>query len=214
MIIIPIGLQCTNASFKKNINKSSKTLPFDWMFATPKFVFEMLELLLDKDMNINELVENHFFLCEKRAGMNTVENYYSDENGAALYNIKYKCIFPHDTYTQETIDKYIRRFYRLKEIILNSDEKLCFIYSSQSSLHNGNFTIDGEKVVSDVYTYLSKIYTLIGKYNNNYKIILFDAINEEDKTLLHENVVLCQLNTSNDWLNILSQMVNYTNLLN
>jgi hypothetical protein len=61
MIIIPIGIQCTNAIFKKDINKSSRTLPFDWMFATPKFVFEMLELLLDRDMNINELVEKHFF---------------------------------------------------------------------------------------------------------------------------------------------------------
>jgi hypothetical protein len=213
MIIIPIGLQCTTATFKKKIDKSSHSLPFDWMFATPKFVFEMLELLLDKDMNINELVEKHFFLCEKRASMSTVENYHSDDEGNSLYNVKYKSIFPHDAYTQETIDKYIRRFYRLKELISNSDEKICFIYSSQSSLHIGNFTIDGENVICDVYTYLSKIYTLIGKYNNNYKLILFDAVNEDDKTLLHEDIVLCKLNQANIWGDILSQMDNYKNLL-
>jgi hypothetical protein len=212
MIIIPIGVQCSNAIFKKDINKSSRTLPFDWMFATPKFVFEMLELLLDRSMNINELVEKHFFLCEKRAKVNTLENYYSDNNGSSLYNVKYKSIFPHDTYSRETIDKYIRRFHRLKDIILNSDEKLCFIYTSQSSLHNGNFTIDGEQVVYDVYTYLSKIYRLIGKYNNNYKIIVFDAVNQEDKILLDENIVLYKLNPSGNWQQLVSQMYAYKNL--
>ena len=47
MIIIPIGIQCTNATFKNEINKT-QSLPFDWMFANPSFVFEMLELLLEK----------------------------------------------------------------------------------------------------------------------------------------------------------------------
>jgi len=37
------------------------------MFATPSFVFKMLELLLEKNINIEDLVKNHFFNCEKRA---------------------------------------------------------------------------------------------------------------------------------------------------
>jgi hypothetical protein len=151
-------------------------------------------------------------LCEKRASINTLENYYSDYNGNSLYNVKYKSIFPHDIYTRETIDKYIRRFHRLKDIILNSDEKLCFIYTSQSSLHIGNFTIDGEQVVYDVYYYLSKIYRLIGKYNNNYKIIVFDAVNQEDKILLDENIVLYKLNPANQCQELVSQMYAYKNL--
>lgn len=65
MIIIPIGLQCSSATFKNEIKKSY-TFPFDWMFATPSFVFEILVLLLEKNMNIEELVKNHFFYCEKR----------------------------------------------------------------------------------------------------------------------------------------------------
>ena len=44
-MIIPIGIQCTNAVFKNSFEKTC-TLPFDWMFATPSFVFEMFELLL------------------------------------------------------------------------------------------------------------------------------------------------------------------------
>jgi len=47
IMIISIGLQCTNATLKNEIKKTP-TLPFDWMFATPSFVFEMLELLLKK----------------------------------------------------------------------------------------------------------------------------------------------------------------------
>ena len=57
---IPIGIQCTNAVFKKSVEKTH-TLPFDWMFATPSFVFEMLELLLEKNIDIEDLVKNHFF---------------------------------------------------------------------------------------------------------------------------------------------------------
>lgn len=67
-MIIPIGIQCTNATFKENF-ENTHTLPFDWMFATPSFVFEMLELLLEKNINIDDLVKNHFFYCEKKANI-------------------------------------------------------------------------------------------------------------------------------------------------
>ena len=63
-MIIPIGIQCTNATFKKNF-ENTHTLPFDWMFSTPSFVFEMLELLLEKNINIEELVKNHFYIVIK-----------------------------------------------------------------------------------------------------------------------------------------------------
>ena len=64
MIIIPIGLQCANATFKKEINKTSETLPFDWMFATPAFVYEMLRLLLDEQTSTRDLVTEHFFCMQ------------------------------------------------------------------------------------------------------------------------------------------------------
>jgi len=204
-MIIPIGLQCTTASFKNGFEKR-ETLPFDWMFATPSFVFEMLELLLEKNMNIEDLVKNHFFYCEKRAKLNGVEKYYTCDNGFALFNTKYNVIFPHDKNTIDDINKYIRRFERLKDIILNSTECLYFVYTSQSSLESGNFTIDGNMVVNDVYSYLSKIYKLIGKFRNNYKLIIFDAIQEESISLLDENITLIKLNKCKSWLELLPQM--------
>ena len=206
MIIIPIGLQCTTASFKNEIEKRH-TLPFDWMFSTPSFVFEMLELLLEKNINIEELVKNHFFYCEKKATLNVQEHYYTCDDGFALYNTKYNVIFPHDDNTIETINKYIRRFERLKDIILNSTEDLYFIYTSQSSLETGNFTINGNIVIKDVYINLSKIYTLISKFRNNYKIIIFDAIQEEPIELLDKNIILYKLNKCNIWTELLPQMI-------
>ena len=41
-MIISIGIQCTNATFKNKF-ENTHTLPFDWMFATPSFVFEMFD---------------------------------------------------------------------------------------------------------------------------------------------------------------------------
>ena len=208
-MIIPIGIQCTNATIKKKF-ENTHTLPLDWMFSTPSFVFEMLELLLEKNINIEDLVKNHFFYCEKRANLNGLENYISDNNGFALFNTKYNVIFPHDENNIDSINKYIRRFERLKDIILNSTECLYFIYTSQSSLESGNFTIDGNIVINDVYVYLSKIYKLINKFRNNYKIILFDTIQEEQISLLDENITLIKLNKCNHWSELVPQMIEHT----
>ena len=207
-MIIPIGIQCTNAIFKKSFEKTH-TLPFDWMFSTPSFVFEMLELLLEKNINIEDLVKTHFFYCEKRANYNELEHYICDNNGFALFNTKYNVIFPHDENNIDSINKYIRRFERLKDIILNSTECLYFIYTSQSSLESGNFTIDGNIVINDVYVYLSKIYKLISKFRNNYKIILFDTIHEEQIYLLDENITLIKLNKCNSWSELVPQMLEH-----
>ena len=138
--------------------------------------------------------------------MTGVEHYYCDNNGFALFNTKYNVIFPHDEYNIDTINKYIRRFERLKDLILNSKECLYFVYTSQSSLDNGNFTINGNIVIKDVYFYLSKIYKLISKFRSNYKMILLDTIQEEQISLLDENITLIKLNKCNDWKELVEQM--------
>ena len=122
-----------------------------------------------------------------------VENYKTCDNGFALYNSKYNVIFPHDNNSNENINKYIRRFERLKNLILNKTQKICFMYTSQSSLNIGNFTIDVNNVIDNVYIHLSKIYTLIANYRNNFKMIVFDSIKEESKKDLNENIILCEL---------------------
>jgi hypothetical protein len=206
-MLIPIGIQCLNAILKKIIKKDTETLPFDWMLSHPKFVYEILKLLLENKMNTEQIVNNHFFCCDKRANLKNLEAYYTHSNGFALYNSKYDVIFPHDKNDEETKMKYIRRLARLKDLILNSNEKLVFIYSSQSSLKSGNFTIDGRVVIENVYSYLTKIYDLINMYNNNNKMIVFDSILNEDKSKLNEKIKLYEMNTCNNWNQFLDQIL-------
>jgi hypothetical protein len=206
-MIIPIGIQCLNATLKKKINKDTKTLPFDYMFSHPKFVYEILKLLLENKINIEEIVNNHFFYCDKRAGLGALEAYYTDSNGFALYNSKYDVIFPHDNNDEENKMKYVRRLSRLKDLILNSNEKLVFIYSSQSSLKSGNFTIDKRVIIKNVYSYLTKIYDLINMYNNNNEMIVFDSILNEDKKKLNEKITLYEMNSCNNWYELLNQIL-------
>ena len=66
-MIIPIGIQCLNKELKKTMNKDTQTMPFDWMLSNPKFVFVILNLLLEYEIDVEEIVNNHFFNCNKRA---------------------------------------------------------------------------------------------------------------------------------------------------
>ena len=104
-MIIPIGIQCLNHRLKDFLNKKTKTLPFDWMLSNPKFVYHILKLLLEDNINIEELVNDHFFYCEKlncRANSKIQELYYIEPGGFAIYNSKYDVIFPHDKDDDET----------------------------------------------------------------------------------------------------------------
>ena len=111
----------------------------------------------------------------------------------------------------ENLNKYIRRFERLKNLIF-SDEELCFIYTSQSSLETGDFTINGINVINDVYFYLNKIYELISKFKTNFKFIIFDAIKKDNKLLLNEKIILIKLNSCNNYHDLIPQMDNYLNI--
>ena len=208
MKVISIGMQCTLNRSLRFVNKRNIAYPFDWILSTPKVIYELLELLLVKNMDIKELVMEHFFKCDKKCNMNFPEHHYIDDiNGKALINTNNNLIFPHDDDSNETIEKYIRRFTRLKNDILNNDEDICFVYTSQSSSHDGNFTINGVIQLTEVYMYLNKIYELIGEYRENYKFIVFDAIKNEDKSILNKDIVVYELHSCGDWLGIQQQLI-------
>ena len=89
MIIISIGMQCTNAKYKERHNLKTHTYPFDWMFSHPKFIHEMLELLLEKNMNIRELICQHFFVCDKLVTRSDYEHFHvSDNNRSKDFSIE------------------------------------------------------------------------------------------------------------------------------
>jgi len=55
-----------------------ETLPFDWMFSTPEFVYTILNLLLIDKKEISEIVDNHFFACDKTATLLEAEHHVLD----------------------------------------------------------------------------------------------------------------------------------------
>jgi hypothetical protein len=204
---ISLGVQCTIPLFLKNNNLRKEAYPFDWMISNPKYIYEMLVLLLD-NCNITDLVINHFFYCPLKANCAKIENYTIDKNGFALFNPKYNVVFPHDEYNNDTIQKYIRRLERLKNIILNDNKIIHFIYISQSSLELGNFKINDTSVIDDVYTYINKIHDLISNYRKNFKIIIFDTI-QNDNTIINKNIELYKLDKCDSWIELIPQVEKY-----
>lgn len=148
----------------------------------------MLNLLLEQNMCVEKIVKEHFFRNDDLVDFEIVEHYKSKKNGFAICNNLYNVIFPHDKYDEYSIDKYIRRFERLKNDILNPLNNITFVYVSQASLNIGNFTINGNEIIENVYENINNIYSLVKKYNENSKIILFDSIQNENINLLDPQI--------------------------
>jgi hydroxymethylpyrimidine pyrophosphatase-like HAD family hydrolase len=191
MINISIGVQCTSAVFKNNVQKTT-SFPFDWMFSNPKFVFEMLLLLLIQNISIEELVKDHFFYCDKRANISRHEHYYICDNGSALYNSKYNVIFPHDEYNIETINKYIRRFERLNEA-LHSNEDILFvrIYDNLEEKlipdnYYDNILIRDEE---DIQKWEDFINDIQSKYNKKIKLLIITS-KEDICSKTYNNIIM------------------------
>jgi hypothetical protein len=194
-LYISLGFQCLTSTVLNDNNLRTNSYPFDWILSNPEFIYKILYFLLEKDISIDKLVREHFFRNDKKCKLNRVEHYITTNNGKAIYNELYNCVFPHDVYNQGEINKYIRRFERLKSNILNIENNIKFIYISQSSLKSGNFTINGNEVINNVFENMNKIFLLIKKYNKNSKLIIFDAIQNEDMSILNNEIIMYQVNS-------------------
>lgn len=199
-LYIPIGLQCITPKAIKDLRLRTNSYPFDWIISNPYFVYKMLYLLLEDNMDINEIVREHFLRNDHKCGHNRIEHYFIIKNGNGdkkhFLNELYNVVFAHEEYNEETINKYIRRFERLKENILNNSLNIQFIYVSQLSLRTGNFTINGKPVIENVYENMNNIIELVKKYNKNSNIILFDTIQNEDINILNKEITLYKISAS------------------
>jgi hypothetical protein len=214
---IPIGFQCTVPTVLAKAGLKGETLPFDWLLNTPEFVYTMISKLISSDVDINTLVREEFFRCDKRATLKRdinnldrvdVEHFEEDENGQLLYNTLYGVILPHDHLDEYHIQKYIRRFERLKNLIFDLDKELCFLYISQSSNTAGNFTINNEFRIHNTYEYLNSLYNLISSVRNNFSIIMIDAIQSEDVKLLDKSKIkYITIDPKPLWLDMVDQCV-------
>jgi hypothetical protein len=207
---VSLGFQCTVPRVFEGKRVKGKTLPFDWMLSSPKFVYEMLLLLLS-ETDIDILVRKHFFNCKDKAnllhdinGYPVLEHYITSDNGFALLNKDYNVVFPHDSYDEVTIQKYIRRFERLKEIII-SGQDTTYVFISYPSKETGNFLIDGHVVLNDIDEYLNKIYDLIkSKTSMQFKLKVFSFNNSN----LSADIEYIKIEEKHYWAHTVEECVN------
>jgi len=170
-MFISIGSQCISNVFFDNLIVKNETMPFDWMFSTPQFVYTILNLLLVEKKDIDYIVDNHFFVCDKKGVMQNAENH--NTNGEVLVNSKYNVCFPHDTVTDR--DKYCKRMESFKTILLNKDLFLNFVYISPPSSTGGNYMLDGIEPIQNLYENIEKINTVLKTTRTNFKIFIIDS---------------------------------------
>lgn len=211
-IIIPIGFQCTLRYAMDEVGIDSPSLPFDWMFAPPKFVHNMLHLLLAESMDIEQLVNEKFFHTHTLAqwtgpGYLAAEEYREWHEGYP-YNKLGSAVFPHDGDNKphdEIRVKYTRRFKRLKEHLLNKEIRPVLVYISQSSVvrTHGNFFIDDIEILTDTYQHLNNIYNLIESVRGDtFDMVMIDAIQSNDKIELNNKIKHHAINSGNGWKQI------------
>lgn len=204
---VSIGTQCTVPTLFENLGIKKETLPFDWMFSTPEFIYTILKLLLIDKIDINTIVEKDFFLCDKKASthmhMYGTDHHTINPSGNILVNSKYDVTFPHDTL--DDITKYIRRFNRLYGLISDKTNFIYFVYISSPSPSSA-YTIDGKRPIQDLYNYINKINSLIKSMRNNYKILVFNTGNDSEKILNDENIIYINLQEKSHWKELLPQL--------
>ena len=212
-IYISIGSQCTTPILFDKLQMKKGSLPFDWMFSTPQFVYTIFKLLFIEQKEINDIIDNDFFVCDKRAIVQAAEHHVLDENGQVLVNSKYNVCFPHDTISDR--GKYIRRMERLKQIILDKDNFLNFVYISVSSTTSGNYTIDGVEPIQEIYEYIEKINSIIKNVRSNYKILIFDTNKPSEiipPDILH--IVYYDIEKKDLWCDLIPELIDkYNNII-
>jgi len=185
-IYISIGAQCTTTELFEKIGVKRESLPFDWIFTTPEFVYIILKLLIIDNLDISDIIDNYFFVCDTAGYVHGVEHYYDaagnihgvehytlDPNGPVPINSKYGVAFSH--YTKNDRDIFARRLERLKKLLLDKNNFLYLVYVSVSSKVGGNYTINGIEPIQDIHGYINKICDILKTITNSFKILVFDT---------------------------------------
>ena len=211
-IYISIGSQCTTPTLFDRLNVKKESLPFDWMFSTPHFVYTIIKLLFIDKKQVEDIIDNDFFVCDARASLHDKEHHILNTNGSVVVNSKYNVCFPHDSIGDR--DKYLRRIERFKRLILDESNFINFVYISVSSKNSGNYTINGVEPIEDLYEYIEKINNIIKTIRTNYKILIFDT--NKPSNIIHSDIshiLYYDIEKKNIWSELLPELVDKCNNL-
>ena len=121
-------------------------------------------------------------------------------------------VSPHDSISYR--DKYMRRIERFKQILLDKDNFLYFVYVSVSSPTIGNYTIDGVEPIQQLYEYIEQINNILKDIRTTYKIIVFDTNKPPvviPSDILH--LMYYDLEKKNCWADLLPELIDKCNNL-
>ena len=228
-VYISIGSGCAASTLLKQRGKRNQSLPFDWMLSHLKYVNdvfkslyentidETLELFLDKsNLDTFSTMINH------AAGTPDSEKYINDDgvvhdqkfeayqtitSSSNLpkfpYNRKYKTTFPHDKIGGNT-DKYVRRLTRLKNLLLNENTFLSFLYISPSS-PNTHYSVDGNILTMDGGKDLNDFCEFLEKKRDNFEVIYADSLS--DTTELNNKIRKVITAPSGNWYHTITRNI-------
>lgn len=198
---ISLGCGCASAKLIKTKGLREASYPLDWILSSPSSVHYFLSNLLESKMQIEDIVRNEFLNLNylEPGGRNGTEHYFTKNKNdkGCLINIKHNLVMPHDgdynlfvnnsVQRKSTEEKYIRRFKRLKDMIVNPNRPiaaLMTLISSEDYTINKSIVYNWNRILlQDIY----HIYNLLKKFNKNNRLGLhgrnFKEIEKYEQTI-------------------------------
>ena len=184
---ISLGNGCNSAKMIKDRGLRQASYPFDWILSTPRTVYHFLHMLLGEKQSPEEIVREHFLNLNyiTPGGRHGTEHYYTLDSSSrgCLINTEYNLVLPHDGDAQHfltdfkqrdlIIQKYTRRFTRLKNELMQSDKPM---YCLLLTLRSEDYTLN-KNIVYDWHEEMTKdllsIHDLLMSLNNKNRLGLF-----------------------------------------
>ena len=170
-IYIPIGFQCTTAEILKKLNKRLFSFPFDWIISNPESIVKLFEIFLDKNCIIEHFVREYFFKFDRLLNTIKQEEFFYQDNSNIFYNSNYELIFPHIQCNDVYFLQFVKRFERLKNYILHSNNKLKFVFVNRI-INNNNTNANDNKMKFSINN-INKNLNIIENLNNLIKVLLY-----------------------------------------
>lgn len=192
MKFISLGGNCSISYQLKKYGLKNESYPFDWSKTSINQIISVLE---------NNFIDYEIIEIKKKSNLHTHKNNIS--NFTYLVFNKYNITFAHEIICEKQIDHFkesiLRRIYRFKNI----NENVTFI---RIELCKINETYD-EKII--------KLYNLLKKYVNNFKLIIIinccykSKINNKDINIFYYQDFSEDWQMNNiDWNKVLFNEIN------
>ena len=103
---------------------------------------------------------------------------------------------------------------RFKQILLDKNIYLYFVYVSVSSPNSGNYTIDGVEPIQQLYEYIEQIHNILKDIRTTYKIIVFDT-NKPSIVIASDilHLMYYDIEKKNSWVELLPELIDKCNNL-